>query len=227
MLRRIYILGITALLALGVALPVRGRAQSGQAPAKAPSKAGATSAPAPAAKAPAQASAKTPAAPAKAAPAKQAPAKQTATKPAPKAVQKPKAEKKAKKEEAASTAEKQEAPAAEVPGAHRRDPFQPLLANVSQSASGIPVHLPPGKPGLVVSTLRVDGVVRGPSGMLVVVTNPQQRTYFLRQGDRLFDGRVEQISMEGVTFREMGKDPFGHPIERTVVKRIYATAGEQ
>ena len=79
----------------------------------------------------------------------------------------------------------------------------------------------------MVSTLRVDGIVRSANGMLVVVTNPQQRTYFLRQGDRLYDGTVQQISMDGVSFKETGKDPFGKPIDRIVTKRIYPSAGEQ
>jgi Tfp pilus assembly protein PilP len=116
--------------------------------------------------------------------------------------------------------------AAANPTAHRRDPFLPLVS-ATQLGPNIPAHLPPGIAGLMVSTLRVDGIVRAPNGMLAVVTNPQQRTYFLRQGNRLYDGSVEQISMDGVSFKEVGKDPFGKPIERVVTKRIYPTAGEQ
>jgi hypothetical protein len=127
----------------------------------------------------------------------------------------------------AATTKAGTAPAPEVPAApHRRDPFLTLVRSDS-SGSTVPQKLPPGKAGLMISTLRLDGVVRGPNGMIVVVTNPQLRTYFLRQGDRLYDGRVEQISMEGVTFKEQGKDPFNKPIERMVTKRIYPSAGEQ
>jgi hypothetical protein len=108
----------------------------------------------------------------------------------------------------------------------RRDPFLTLVRS-DASGSTVPQKLPPGKAGLMISTLRLDGVVRGPNGMLAVATNPQLRTYFLRQGDRLYDGRVEQITMEGVTFKEEGKDPFGKPIDRVVTKRIYPSAGEQ
>ena len=78
-----------------------------------------------------------------------------------------------------------------------------------------------------VSTRRVDGIVKANSGMIAVVTNPQARTYFLREGDRLYDGAVEKISMDGVTFHEEGKDAFGKPVERQVNKRIYSMAGEQ
>ncbi|MFZ3214930.1 MAG: hypothetical protein WA192_02615 [Candidatus Acidiferrales bacterium] len=105
-----------------------------------------------------------------------------------------------------------------------RDPFLPLV-NEHRPGGGPP--LPPGKAGLVVATVRVDGAVRSPSGMLAVVTNPDQRVYFLREGDRLYDGDVEKIGLDGVTFKENSKDAFGKPVERLVTKRIYPSAGEQ
>ena len=108
----------------------------------------------------------------------------------------------------------------------RRDPFESMLARQAAAAKGIS-NLPPGKAGLQVSTLRVDGIVKASNGMIAVVTNPQSRTYFLREGDRLYDGAVEKISMDGVTFHEEGKDAFGKPVERSVNKRIYSMAGEQ
>jgi len=107
----------------------------------------------------------------------------------------------------------------------RRDPFESLIGR--QQAQGSEKNLPPGKAGLQVGTLRLDGIVRAPNGMIAVVANPQQRTYFLREGDKLYDGTVEKISMEGVTFHEEGKDAFGKPVERQVSKRLYSTAGEQ
>jgi type IV pilus assembly protein PilP len=105
----------------------------------------------------------------------------------------------------------------------RRDPFESLIGRQNKP----PVNLPPGKLGLQVSTLRLDGIVRSPNGMIAVVSNPQARTYFLREGDRLYDGSVEKISMDGVSFHEEGKDAFGKPVERQVNKRIYSSPGEQ
>lgn len=106
----------------------------------------------------------------------------------------------------------------------RRDPFEALVSK--SRGTGIPENLPPGKAGLMVSTLRLDGLVRAPNGMIAVVSNPQQRTYFLREGDKLYDGRVERITMEAATFHETGKDAFGKPVERQVVKRLYSSPGE-
>jgi len=108
----------------------------------------------------------------------------------------------------------------------RRDPFESLTSR-QEAAARAGANLPPGKAGLQVGTLRLDGIVKSPNGMIAVVTNPQSRTYFLREGDQLYDGRVEKIAMDGVSFHELGKDAFGKPVERQVNKRIYSSAGEQ
>jgi len=189
-----------------------------------------------------------PAKPAAAAPAQQKPAAQNATKPpadapqknaatqtakpAAKPASKPPAKTAAPKPvkkpatPARTVSAKKPADATEPAKIARRDPFESLVARQQAAAKGIS-NLPPGKAGLQVSTLRVDGIVKATNGMIAVVTNPQARTYFLREGDRLYDGAVEKISMDGVTFHEEGKDAFGKPVERQVNKRIYSIAGEQ
>ncbi len=146
--------------------------------------------------------------------AKPAPAAKHTAKKAPKKAPKP-----------AASASTKPAPERE-PKIARRDPFESLVGR-EQAAAAAAKNLPPGKAGLQVSTLRLDGVVRAPNGMIAVVSNPQSRTYFLREGDQLYDGRVEKIAMDGVSFHEVGKDAFGKPVERQVNKRIYASAGEQ
>jgi len=127
---------------------------------------------------------------------------------------------------APSPAAPQVIPVAEHSTVARRDPFDPLI-NKEKDTAGPTAPLPAGKPGLVVATLRVDGIVRSPNGMIAVVSNPQMRVYFLREGDHLFDGEVEHITMEGVSFHEAGKDAFGKAVERESTKRLYPTPGEQ
>jgi Tfp pilus assembly protein PilP len=198
----------------------------------------------PAAPAPAKSTPQTAAKPAATKPAPQAAAKPglpAATKPAPqtanpvgkptaKPAAKGAAKSKAPVKRAAKTVEKPRTPGSAPAAAEsevkqaRRDPFESLLGRQSSKA---PANLPPGKLGLQVSTLRLDGIVRAPNGMIAVVSNPQSRTYFLREGDRLYDGSVEKISMDGVSFHEEGKDAFGKPVERQVNKRIYSSPGEQ
>ena len=112
-----------------------------------------------------------------------------------------------------------------APSGPRRDPFTPLITEHKDTGNG--EHLPPGKAGLVITTVRVDGAVRSSEGMIAVLSNSDQHVYFVREGDRLYDGNVEKIGLDGVTFRQNSKDAFGKPVERVVTKRIYASAGEQ
>jgi Tfp pilus assembly protein PilP len=124
---------------------------------------------------------------------------------------------------ASSTAKPADAADAKVA---RRDPFESLTSRQDAAAKNA-ANLPPGKAGLQVASLRLDGIVRSPNGMIAVVTNPQSRTYFLREGDQLYDGRVDKIGMDNVAFHELGKDAFGKPVERQVNKRLYSSAGDQ
>ena len=108
----------------------------------------------------------------------------------------------AKKPAAAKTAPAGSTPAnAQVKPAPaaRRDPFHSLL---DVNKPGGEPNLPPGKAGLVIASIRIDGMVKADNGMIAVVSNPQQRVYFIHEGDRLYDGQVEKIRLEGVTFRE-------------------------
>jgi len=108
----------------------------------------------------------------------------------------------------------------------RRDPFIGLVGKPG-GAGGPAVKLPPGKGGLQVSTIILQGIVSGPNGMIAVVANPQRSVYFLRVGDELFDGRVDKIEIGSVTFHEVGKDAFGKPVEREVTRRLNASLGDQ
>src|SRR3984893_9516623 len=72
-----------------------------------------------------------------------------------------------------------EKPAAEK-AVVRRDPFDTLLTKARPS-NAPPENLPPGKAGLIIETLRINGIVHSDNGMLAVVSNAQQRVYFLRE----------------------------------------------
>jgi Tfp pilus assembly protein PilP len=211
---------ILAATAPGLLAQTKPATPAGAKPA--PASAGAT------AQQPAKPAAK-PAAPAPTKPAPQTakpaakPAAKSAAKPAAKAPMRPPV-KPVKKVEKPSGSAAPAAAESEVRQA-RRDPFESLVNRQQNQAKAAPAIA--GKPGLVIATLRLDGIVRAPNGMIAVVSNPQARTYFLREGDHLYDGTVEKISMDGVSFHEEGKDAFGKPMERQVNKRIYPSAGEQ
>ena len=113
-----------------------------------------------------------------------------------------------------------------TPPPARRDPFVTLVGK-HQGGDAENVHLPPGKAGLQVHTLVIQGILSSPSGMIAVVANPQRSVYFLHAGDELFDGRVERIDIDAVTFHEVGKDAFGKPLERQVTRKLNPSLGEQ
>jgi Tfp pilus assembly protein PilP len=119
-----------------------------------------------------------------------------------------------------------EKPADEKVSVAKRDPFETLL-NKAKAGNAPPENLPPGKAGLVVAALRINGIVRGSGGMIAIVSNAQQRVYFLREGDKLYDGSVDKITLDSISFHEFGKDAFGKPLEHQVTKRLYPSPGEQ
>lgn len=106
----------------------------------------------------------------------------------------------------------------------RRDPFRSLLVRLEdlQAAQA----LPPGKRGLMVGQIRVDGIVVTPEDRIAVVTVPHRdRAYFLREQDELYNGYVLEIHDDFVVFKERAMDAFGKTYEREVVKQIYPAAG--
>jgi len=110
----------------------------------------------------------------------------------------------------------------------RRDPFAPLIArqpgrgqDTGPSCPGV------GKETLVVGTVAINGIVRSQNEVIAVVSSPDQRVYFLRKGEEICNGSVDDITLEGVTFTERGRDAFGRTTDRVVNKRLYPSAGEQ
>lgn len=133
-------------------------------------------------------------------------------------------QKETQEKEPQETAEAREAapatPRARLPRAsNRRDPFRSLVFSV-EDVEGIRT-LPPGKAGLMVSLLTVNGIVISRTGNIAVVTmRGRNRAYFLREGDAVFKGRVARVLEDGVVFKERTLDAFGREFQREVVKRL-------
>ncbi|MFQ5816426.1 MAG: hypothetical protein ACE5H2_00530 [Terriglobia bacterium] len=106
----------------------------------------------------------------------------------------------------------------------RRDPFRSLLVRADQLTQA----LPPGKPGLLIGQIRLEGIVLTPTDRIAIVTVPNKKpAYFLRERDELFNGYVAEIHKDYVIFKERTFDAFGRPYERQVVKQLRATAGSE
>ncbi len=108
---------------------------------------------------------------------------------------------------------------------HGRDPFAALIRASDPSDSH--TNLPPGIAGLQVATVRLEGMVKTSDGIVAVVANPQDSVYFLHDGDHIYDGVVEKIGIDDVTFRQESKDAFGRTVDRDVAKRLYPIAGDE
>lgn len=116
--------------------------------------------------------------------------------------------------------------AAEKPGAVKlRDPFKSMIVRPEDFARQA---LPPGKRGLMIAQLVVNGIVVTPTDNIAVVTMPgRNRAYFLRTRDELFDGYVARISEDSVVFRERTTDAFGKDYEREVVKQLSGSGAKR
>ena len=103
--------------------------------------------------------------------------------------------------------------------ADRRDPFVSTI-RVDQ-AGQIPLYnCPPGGVrSILVGQAELDGVVQTTAGMIAVITTTTRgRTYFLREEQKLCNGRVLQITPDSIIFEEDLLDPSGRLEKREVIK---------
>jgi hypothetical protein len=116
--------------------------------------------------------------------------------------------------------------------AGKRDPFKlppppgtKGAEGISESAAG---PMPPGARGLIISQLRLQGVVREEvsNKMIAVVTNETRRAYFLKDNDAVYNGVVSKITPDALYFKENVLDPNGRVSTREVVKRLGSAPGE-
>jgi hypothetical protein len=112
----------------------------------------------------------------------------------------------------------------------RRDPFRlPGPPVPGAPREGLLGPLPPGKRGLVISQIRLEGVVRldNTGEMIAVVDTHLNRAFFLRENDQLYNGVVARITPDAVYFRENILDSQGRVTTREVVRRLGQGAGEE
>ena len=110
----------------------------------------------------------------------------------------------------------------------RRDPF---INPIPQPVAGarveevVPVVRPDGLPGVMVSEVRLSGIIHSSDqtmnkAMLVVGRN----TYFAKKGDSLFDGVIKEIRSNEVVFG-MVSATTRKPVNRDTVVRTGASSG--
>jgi hypothetical protein len=113
----------------------------------------------------------------------------------------------------------------------RRDPFKSWTtpgAGGHSAAGGVSGSLPAGIRGLIISELRVEGIIRQESAnnMIAVVTNYTKRAYFLRVNDTVYNGVVSKITPEAVYFKENTLDSSGRVATHEVAVKLGSAPGE-
>jgi hypothetical protein len=121
-------------------------------------------------------------------------------------------------------------------GAGKRDPFKLPEYGTGKGAvseggmESLPAGgvLPAGKRGLIVSQLKLEGVVRQITAnkMTALVVDQRKLAYFLHENDSVYNGVVSKITPDSIYFKENVLDSKGHVTTREVVKRLGAAPGE-
>ena len=103
----------------------------------------------------------------------------------------------------------------------RRDPFvslfQPVSAEESKRAKK------PGPEGFLIQEVALKGVVKTPEGYTAMVLGPDGKSYFVKLGQRFYDGAVTAVDGSSVTFRQEVADPLSPVRMREVKKSLYTT----
>ena len=105
----------------------------------------------------------------------------------------------------------------------RRDPFQSLLGRGTDPRAT--TSRPTGMAGLLIADATVKGIVRDKDGFIAMIQSPDNKTYIVRPGDRLFDGSVKSIVHDKVVFSQDVNDPLSLVKQREIPKAVRPTDG--
>ncbi len=109
--------------------------------------------------------------------------------------------------------------------AGRRDPFRSLVDNLNSIQKG---PRPRGIAGMLISEVDLVGIVQKGRGAIAFFNGSDNKGYFLKVGDALYDGKITRIDRKTgtVLFRQDVNDPRSIKPYRDVTKRL-TPAGEE
>ena len=84
-----------------------------------------------------------------------------------------------------------------------------------------PGSRPPGVKGFLIQEVALKGIVRDKTGYIAILLGTDGKSYFVRVGERLFDGVVTAIDAANITFRQEVTDPLSPVKSRDVKKSLY------
>lgn len=101
----------------------------------------------------------------------------------------------------------------------RRDPFRSLLAVRSREIAA-PELRPAGLAGFLTSEITIVATASYQGRWQAMIMGRDRRTYFVRVGDVLYDGRIVEIAGEQVVFEQDVEDLLGARSKLRVSKRL-------
>jgi Tfp pilus assembly protein PilP len=101
----------------------------------------------------------------------------------------------------------------------RRDPFMSLLGT-GPDRGGTTTKRGEGVAGMTLAEISIRGVVQSRGTLIAMVQGPDNRTYLVRQGDRLADGMVQSVTAEGLVVMQEVNDPLSLVKQRIVRKPL-------
>ncbi len=109
--------------------------------------------------------------------------------------------------------------------AGRRDPFRSLVEQTKADRG----PRPKGIAGMLISEVDLVGIVQKGKDNLAFFNGSDNKGYFLRVGDQLYDGRIIQINRTTgqVVFRQEINDPRSIKPYRDITKRLYSAEEEK
>jgi type IV pilus assembly protein PilP len=103
--------------------------------------------------------------------------------------------------------------------AGRRDPFISLVRRTTQATGASANPRPTGLGGLSIEQVRMTGVVKGRQGFSAIVKGADNRTYYVKAGDELYDGKVRAVTADAMFLIQNVNDPLSDAKTREI-KRL-------
>lgn len=101
----------------------------------------------------------------------------------------------------------------------RRDPFVSLLKPVAAGEGSRTRR--PGMEGFLIQEVALKGIVKDQKGYTAMLLGTDGKSYFVRAGQRLFDGAITHIDAASVMFRQEVTDPLSTVKSRDLKKTLY------
>ncbi len=103
--------------------------------------------------------------------------------------------------------------------AGRRDPFLSLVGTGREASTGTR-RGGDGPSAMTVGEISVRGVMQSKGTLVAMIQGPDNKTYIVRQGDKLLDGVIKSVTPQGLIVVQEVNDPLSLVKQREVRKLL-------